>query len=175
MREEVDVDGQLVKTFVQLSTSIEASLPEQIGVEFLLRDISESSKSSIHKIANDKATSIKALVHKLTEIKNYLNNVINRRISPNPTIINNIQEIFNYLPNFETDEIIKSLSNETNNSYLALYLGWLVKSITSLHKLINNKIMLKEEERAPEKKKEELEKENKEAKEKENKEAKENK
>ena len=36
---------------------------------------------------------------------------------PNPTIINNIQEIFNYLPNFETDDIIKSLSNETNNNY----------------------------------------------------------
>jgi hypothetical protein len=50
MREEVDVDGHLVKTFVKLPTSIEASLPEQIGVEFLLRDISDSSKSSIHKL-----------------------------------------------------------------------------------------------------------------------------
>ena len=86
----------------------------------------------------------------------------------NPTIINNIQEIFNYLPNFETEDIIKSLSNETNNSYLVLYLGWLVKTITSLHKLINNKIMLKEEEKLPEKKevaekkKEEIEKESKE-------------
>jgi hypothetical protein len=50
MKEEVDVDGQLVKTFIQIPTSIEASLPEQIGVEFLLRDISDSSKSSIHKI-----------------------------------------------------------------------------------------------------------------------------
>jgi hypothetical protein len=50
MREEVDVDGQLVKTFVKLTTTIEASLPEQIGVEFLLRDINESTKSSIHKL-----------------------------------------------------------------------------------------------------------------------------
>ncbi len=52
MREEVDVDGHLVKTFVQLPTLIEASLPEQIGVEFLLRDISDSSKSSIHKLVS---------------------------------------------------------------------------------------------------------------------------
>ena len=52
MREEVDVDGQLMKTFVQLPTSIEASLTEQIGVEFLLRDITDGSKSSIHKIVN---------------------------------------------------------------------------------------------------------------------------
>jgi 26S proteasome regulatory subunit N8 len=157
MREEVDVDGQLIKTFVKLPTSIEASLPEQIGVEFLLRDISDSSKSSVTKIANDKLMSIKALIQRLTEIKTYLNNVINKRIVLNPVIVNNIQEIFNYLPNFDTDDIIKSLSNQTNNNYLVLYLGWLVKSIVSLHKLINNKIMLKEEEKIPVKKEEEKE------------------
>ena len=173
MREEVDVDGQLIKTFVQLPTSIEASLPEQIGVEYLLRDITDGSKSSINKLVNDKVTSIKALVQRLTEIRNYLANVINRRLAPNPIIINNIQEIFNYLPNFETEEIIKALSNETNNNYLVLYLSWLVKSITSLHKLINNKIMLKEEEKMPEKKKEEAVE--KESKERENKESKEKK
>ena len=50
MREEVDIDGQLIKTFVKLPSSIEASLPEQIGVEFLLRDITDSSKSSMSKL-----------------------------------------------------------------------------------------------------------------------------
>lgn len=50
MREEVDSDGQLMKTFVKIPSTIEASLPEQIGVEFLLRDINESNKSPIHKL-----------------------------------------------------------------------------------------------------------------------------
>jgi 26S proteasome regulatory subunit N8 len=50
MREEVDVDGQLIKTFVKLPTQIEASLPEQIGVEFLLRDITDATKSSMSKL-----------------------------------------------------------------------------------------------------------------------------
>ena len=113
------------------------------------------------------------MVQRLSEIKSYLENVMTRRIIPNPTIINNIQEIFNFLPNFETEDIIKSLSNVTNNNYLVLYLGWLVKTITSLHKLINNKIMLIEDEKLPEKtsekKKEEIEKEEKESKEKEKK------
>ena len=52
MREEVDIDGALIKTFIKLQTSIEASLPEQIGVEFLLRDITESSKSPQTKLVN---------------------------------------------------------------------------------------------------------------------------
>lgn len=53
MKEEVDVDGQLIKTFVKLPSSIEASLPEEIGVEFLLRDITDNSKNSdIQKIVH---------------------------------------------------------------------------------------------------------------------------
>ena len=50
MKEEVDPDGQLMKTFVKLSSTIEASLPEEIGVEFLLRDINDSNKSPVHKL-----------------------------------------------------------------------------------------------------------------------------
>ena len=105
-------------------------------------------------------TSVKALGQRLSEIKIYLQNIIMKRITPNPQIINNIQEIFNYLPNFETEDIIKSLSIQTNNDYLILYLSWMIRSIISLHKLMNNKIMIKEEEKKPsekvvEKKKEE--------------------
>lgn len=74
-----------------------------------------------------------------------------KRISPNSLIIKNIQEIFNYLPNFETEDIIKSLSIQSNNDYLMLYLSWMIRSIISLHKLLNNKIMIKEEETKPEK------------------------
>ena len=53
MKEEVDIDGTLIKTFAKLQTTIEASLPEQIGVEFLLRDITESSKSSQTKLVRN--------------------------------------------------------------------------------------------------------------------------
>jgi 26S proteasome regulatory subunit N8 len=116
---------------------------------------------------------MKALIQRLTEIKNYLTNVINKRIVPNPQIIYNIQEIFNYLPNFETEDIIKALSTQTNDNYLVLYLGSLVKSIISLHKLINNKIMIKEEEKLPDKKDDKKKEESKENNEKEVKEAKE--
>jgi len=91
-----------------------------------------------------------------------------KRVNPNPLIINNIQEIFNYLPNFETEDIIKSLSIQTNNDYLLLYLSWMIRSIISLHKLLNNKIMIKEEEKRPlEKSNEKKKEENKEESEKE--------
>ena len=147
MREEVDQDGQLVKTFFKLNTTIEASLPEQIGVEFMLKDINDPNRiGSVSKIINDKEQSLKALIKKLTEIKNYLVNVISGKIPINAQIIYNVQEIFNLLPNFENESLIKAMSIQTNNNYLVLYLSWLTKTIIALHKLINNKIALKEEE-----------------------------
>ena len=153
MKEEVDKDGQLIKTFFKLNTTIEASLPEEIGVEFMLRDINDTNREgNITKLANDKVMSFKALIKRLNEIKNYLEKIINQTIPTNPQIIYNIQEIFNYLPNFDTESVIKAMSIQTNNNYLVLYLSWITKTIVALHKLINNKIMLKEEEKQPEKK-----------------------
>jgi len=147
MKEEVDQDGQLIKTFFKLNTTIEASLPEQIGVEFMLKDINDPNRvGSVSKIIKDKEQSLLALIKKLTEIKKYLVNVISGKIPVNAQIIYNIQEIFNLLPNFDTDSLIKAMSIQTNNNYLVLYLSWLTKTVIALHKLINNKIAIKEEE-----------------------------
>ena len=153
MKEEVDAEGQLVKTFFKMHTTIEASLPEEIGVEFMLRDINDTNRvGSISKVVQDKIMSFKALIKRLNEIKEYLKKVLDEKIPTNPQIIYNIQEIFNHLPNFETENVIKAMSVQTNNNYLVLYLSWIVKTIVQLHKLINNKIALKEEEKQPEKK-----------------------
>ena len=177
MKEEVDQDGQLIKTFFKLNTSIEASLPEQIGVEFMLKDINDPNRiGSASKIINDKEQSLRALIKKLTDIKTYLINVISGKIQVNSQIIYNIQEIFNLLPNFDTESLIKAMSIQTNNNYLVLYLSWLVKTVVALHKLINNKIAIKEEENmAKEKKDENKTKEKEKEKDKENKDKNENK
>ena len=170
MKEEVDQDGQLIKTFFKLNTSIEASLPEQIGVEFMLKDINDPNRvGSVSKIINDKEQSLRALIKKLTEIKNYLVNVIAGKVPVNSQIIYNIQEIFNLLPNFDTESLIKAMSIQTNNNYLVLYLSWLTKTVVALHKLLNNKIAIKEEENMAKEnaKKEEEKKKNEKNKEKE--------
>lgn len=144
MKEEIDVDGVLVKSFEKLDSTIGASLPEEIGVEYLLRDIKDSTRSSLTKTLDDKADSIKALINRLNEIKSYLSNVNEGKIPANPVIIRNIQEIFNLLPNFEAGDLIKAVSETTNNNYLSLYLAWLMKTTVTLHKLVDNKIQLKE-------------------------------
>ena len=166
MKEEVDQDGQLIKTFFKLNTIIEASLPEEIGVEFMLKDINDPNRvGSVSKIINDKEQSLRALIKKLTDIKTYLTNAISGKIPINSQVVYNIQEIFNLLPNFDNESIIKAMSIQTNNNYLVLYLSWLAKTVVALHKLINNKIAIKEEEnisKENEKKEEERKKKEKE-------------
>ena len=67
------------------------------------------------------------------------------------------------MPNFDTESLIKAMSIQTNNNYLVLYLSWLTKTIVALHKLINNKIAIKEEENmAKEEEKKKKEEKNKE-------------
>ena len=133
MKEEIDQDGQLIKTFFKLNTTIEASLPEEIGVEFMLKDINDPNRiGSASKIINDKEQSLKALIKKLTEIKEYLTKVISGKIPVNAQIIYNIQEIFNLLPNFDIESLIKAMSIQTNNNYLGGNLYLLLLNIIPL-------------------------------------------
>ena len=130
----------------------------------MLKDINDQTRvGSVSKIITDKEQSLQALIKKLTDIKNYLTNVISGKIPLNSQILYNIQEIFNLLPNFDIESLIKAMSIQTNNNYLVLYLSWLYKTVVTLHKLINNKIAIKEEENKAKEniKKEEAEKKEK--------------
>merc|ERR1712087_357788 len=69
-----------------------------------------------------------------------------------------LQEIFNLLPDQDSEELVKSFAMETNDMMLALYLGSILRSTIALHNLINNKIKNK---KLKEKKMEEKEKEKK--------------
>merc|ERR1712039_169804 len=74
-------------------------------------------------------------------------------------IIYQLQEIFNLLPDQDSEELVQSFAMETNDMMLALYLGSILRSTIALHNLINNKIRNK---KLKEKKQEDKDKEKKE-------------
>ena len=47
MLEEIDQDVQLIKTFFKLITKKEASLPKEIGFEFMWKDINNQNRVKI--------------------------------------------------------------------------------------------------------------------------------
>ena len=79
-------------------------------------------------------------------MKEYLENVVEGKYRYNQAIINNYQDIFNLLPNLKVEEMVRNFSVKSNDYMYVIYVSSLIRSILSLHDLINNKIQLKETE-----------------------------
>lgn len=158
-----------MRQFVHCESSVGASEAEEVGVEHLLRDIKDASQGTLSKQVSDKTMGLKVLAGKLKEMRVYLEKVGEGKFRYNQQIVDNFQDVFNLLPNLKLPEMVKNFSVKSNDYMYVLYISSLVRSILSLHTLINNKInakdiesekakMLKEEEEEKIKKKEEDEK-----------------
>jgi len=77
-------------------------------------------------------------------MKDYLENVISGKYRYNQAIINNYQDIFNLLPNLKVEEMVRNFSVKSNDYMYVIYVSSLIRSILSLHDLVNNKIQMKE-------------------------------
>jgi 26S proteasome regulatory subunit N8 len=87
---------------------------------------------------------LKALKDKLREMRGYLENVLSGKFKYNHSIIQNYQDIFNLLPNLKVEEMVRSMSVKTNDYMHVVYVCSLIRSVISLHNLVNNKIATKE-------------------------------
>merc|ERR1712194_541740 len=84
------------------------------------------------------------LAGRLKEISEYLKQVVAGKLPMNKEITYQLQEIFNLLPDQDSEELVKSFALETNDMMMALYLGSMLRSTVALHNLINNKIKSRE-------------------------------
>merc|ERR1712139_299497 len=159
--QEQTSDEVFKRTFLHVPSSVGAFEAEEVGVEHLLRDIKNASASTLAVRVGDKIVALKGLVAKIREISEYLDNVVKGKLPMNQEIIYQLQEIFNLLPDQDSDELVRSFAMETNDMMLALYLGSMLRSTVALHNLINNKIRnkkAKEDKKEEKKKKKEDEK-----------------
>ncbi len=126
--------------FVHIPSVIGALEAEEVGVEHLLRDVKDTNVSTMATQINDKVLSLQSLTHRLLEMHTYLDNVLKERLPVNHVILNQMQEIFNLLPNLNEEQLVKSFMVKTNDMLLVTYLASLSRSIVALHNLINNKL-----------------------------------
>lgn len=75
--EEIKDDGTATtKTFMHVPTEVEAEEAEEIGVEQLLREISDTNVGSLGNRVSDQIQSLRGLGTRLQEIKEYLGKVV---------------------------------------------------------------------------------------------------
>ncbi|KAF7816347.1 26S proteasome non-ATPase regulatory subunit 7-like protein A [Senna tora] len=136
------------KVFVHVPSEIAAHEVEEIGVEHLLRDVKDTTISTLATEVSGKLTALKGLDARLKEIRSYLDLVIDGKLPLNHEILYHLQDVFNLLPNLNVADLIKAFSVKTNDMMLVIYLSSLIRSVIALHNLINNKMLNKEHERA---------------------------
>ncbi|CAO1602352.1 proteasome regulatory particle subunit [Xanthoria calcicola] len=170
--EEIKDDGTTTsKTFVHTPSIIEAEEAEEIGVEHLLRDIRDVAVGTLSTRITSQLQSLQGLHHRLRDIGQYLQKVLNGELPVNHAILGNLQDVFNLLPNLSTPsnspqtsgttsstdnaELARAMSIKTNDQLMAIYLSSLIRAITAFHDLIENKIQNRRQQEEKEGQKEE--------------------
>ncbi|EIN07120.1 Mov34-domain-containing protein [Punctularia strigosozonata HHB-11173 SS5] len=162
--EEIKDDGTEVrKTFLHVPSAIEAEEAEEIGVEHLLRDIKDSTTTTLSTRVSEQLASLRGLHARLTEIHQYLTQVAAGTMPVNHQIIYHLQDALNLLPDLSDDALERSFASSTNDQLLVVYLSSLVRAVIALHALVDNKATIgraeAEEGKTPEEKKKDAEKE----------------
>ncbi|OBZ65727.1 26S proteasome regulatory subunit rpn-8 [Grifola frondosa] len=138
--EEIKDDGtETRKTFLHVPSAIEAEEAEEIGVEHLLRDIKDSTTTTLATRVSEQLASLRGLQSRLTDIQKYLHDVATGKMPLNHQISYHLQDALNLLPNLNDTETTQSFVTSTNDQLLVVYLSSLLRAVIALHALVDNK------------------------------------
>ena len=90
---------------------------------------------------------LKGLHSHINDISSYLQKVSTGQLPVNHTIIYQLQDVFNLLPDINLQDFVKSVYVKTNDQMLVVYLASLIRSVIALHNLISNKVQNRDTEK----------------------------
>ncbi|KAF6743822.1 proteasome regulatory subunit 12 [Ephemerocybe angulata] len=138
--EEIKDDGtETRKTFLHVPSAIEAEEAEEIGVEHLLRDIKDSTTTTLATRVSEQLASLQGLQSRLRDIQLYLADIANGDMPVNHQVVYHLQDALNLLPELGGREMTESFAASTNDQMLVVYLSSLLRSVIALHALVDNK------------------------------------
>ncbi|KAG2019676.1 proteasome regulatory subunit 12, variant 2 [Coprinopsis cinerea AmutBmut pab1-1] len=139
--EEIKDDGtETRKTFLHVPSAIEAEEAEEIGVEHLLRDIKDSTTTTLATRVAEQLASLQGLQSRVSDIQKYLVQVAKGEVPINHQVIYHLQDALNLLPDLDGDkELTQGFAASTNDQMLVVYLSSLLRAVIALHALVDNK------------------------------------
>ena len=127
------------KTFLHVPSAIEAEEAEEIGVEHLLRDIKDSTTTTLATRVSEQLASLRGLQSRLSDIQKYLADVAAGTMPVNHQIVYHLQDALNLLPDLSAEGVKRSFASSTNDQLLVVYLSSLLRAVIALHALVDNK------------------------------------
>ncbi|EDR06575.1 uncharacterized protein LACBIDRAFT_190981 [Laccaria bicolor S238N-H82] len=138
--EEIKDDGtETRKTFLHVPSAIEAEEAEEIGVEHLLRDIKDSTTTTLATRVSEQLSSLRGLQSRLSDVQKYLVDVAAGKMPVNHQIVYRLQDALNLLPDLTDSGTTQSFASSTNDQMLVVYLSSLLRAVIALHALVDNK------------------------------------
>ncbi|KAJ3984543.1 maintenance of mitochondrial structure and function-domain-containing protein [Lentinula boryana] len=138
--EEIKDDGtETRKTFLHCPSAIEAEEAEEIGVEHLLRDIKDSTTTTLATRVSEQLSSLRGLQSRLSDVQKYLADVAAGTMPVNHQIVYHLQDALNLLPDLSDADTTQSFATSTNDELLVVYLSSLLRAVIALHALVDNK------------------------------------
>jgi len=138
--EEIKDDGtETQKTFFHVPSAIEAEEAEEIGVEHLLRDIKDSTTTTLTTRVAEQLSSLRGLQSRLSEVRDYLKSVAAGTLPINHQVVYHLQDALNLLPDLDDPATTRAFTTNTNDQLLIVYLSSLVRAVIALEKLVENK------------------------------------
>jgi len=127
-------------TFVNLDVILEATGPEEVGVEHVLRDVQDVEHvPTLTEELRQKETGLAVLKERLSKVKSYLQDVHDGKLPLNQNILYVLQDLFNVMPDITNPRLKASLIKVTNDQTLSIYVASIVRTILSLDGLITNR------------------------------------
>jgi len=138
--EEIKDDGtETRKTFLHVPSAIEAEESEEIGIEHLLRDIKDSTTTTLATRVSEQLASLQGLQSRLRDVHAYLLDVAAGTLPVNHQIIYHLQDALNLLPDLSDPVLTQGFTSSTNDQLLVVYLSTLLRAVIALHALVDNK------------------------------------
>lgn len=149
--DEVHDDGSpTTKTFDRLHSQIGAEEAEEVGVDHLLRDIKDSTLGPLSQRIGAQLDGLSGLLRSLKEIDSYLDLVSTNQLPLNHSVIYQLQDMFNLLPDLRLHDMVRAVHVNTNDQMLVIYFASIMRAVLALHDLISNKLANRESERSEE-------------------------
>lgn len=122
-----------------MPSAIDAEEAEEIGVEHLLRDIKDSTTTTLATRVSEQLASLQGLESRLRDIHGYLLDVAAGTLPVKHQIIYHLQDALNVLPDLGDSVLKQSFTSSTNDQLLVVYLSTLLRAVIALHALVDNK------------------------------------
>ena len=127
------------RIFKHIDVSIESLPVEEIGVEYMLKNINNPTLTSLSEQIKDKIIALKGLSDRLQLISTYLTEVGEDMTKYNVDIMYEVQNILNLLPNLQVESLNDALITKTNEFYMLLFLSTMIRSLIPIYELLKKK------------------------------------